>query len=182
MIAVCFLASNRSMWMIECFQWNCKCAETMCFFATESALRWKPSGNMGFLHRPAQKASNGVEKSRRLIPLFESFVDIFFGLGMVWVSGRETPYGAPRRRVWRTVSSFAFWNRFKKSCGLCEQHSTRACVGIQHMAAPLLVQAENESKSFTSSETAHFQSRSFHRPVLEWWAVWNQNERGMIFV
>ena len=111
--------------------------------------------------------SNGVEKSHNLISLFESFIDILLwarhGVGF-WPGN---PYGTSRRRVWCTMSSCAIWSKFKKICGLCQQHSTRACIGIQHMAAPLLVQAENESINFTRTKTARFQFRSFHRPVLE---------------
>ena len=100
MVSVWFLASNRPMWTIECNKSKhcfailnpqsmafCEIASAQkpCFFAMESALRWKPSCNMGFLRRPAQKAwfqprnpINGIEKSHNLISLFESFVDILF--------------------------------------------------------------------------------------------------------
>ena len=111
--------------------------------------------------------SNELKSLTTLYPCLKALLTFYFGLGMVRVSGQKIPYGTSRRRVWCTMSSFAIWSKFKKICGLCQQRSTRACIGIQHMAAPLLVQAENEIINFTRTETAHFQSRSFHRPVLE---------------
>ena len=41
---------------INGFQKIASAQKPWCFFAMESALRWKPSCNMGFLRRPAQKA------------------------------------------------------------------------------------------------------------------------------